>query len=119
MIRPVEAAKLVSEGKAVLVDCREPREWKSTGVAEPAVLLAKSDFDGDQKQWKEFLARNQGKQVLVYCGSGGRSGTIAKALNEKGVSAANVGGLKDWKAAGLPTRAVDPAKPESKTAPKK
>ena len=35
MIRPVEAAKLVSEGKAVLVDCREPREWKSTGVAEP------------------------------------------------------------------------------------
>jgi adenylyltransferase/sulfurtransferase len=118
-IPPVEAAKLVSEGKAVLVDCREPREWKSTGVAEPAVLLAKSDFDGDQKQWKEFLAKNQGKQVLIYCGSGGRSGTIAKALNEKGVSAANVGGLKDWTAAGLPTRAVDPAKPEAKTAPKK
>jgi rhodanese-related sulfurtransferase len=113
-IRPVDAAKLVSEGKAVLVDCREPREWKSTGVAEPAVLLAKSDFDGDQKQWKEFLAKNEGKQVLVYCGSGGRSGTIAKKLNEKGVSAANVGGLKDWTAAGLPTRPVDPAKPDAK-----
>ena len=42
-ITPVDAAKLVSEGKAVLVDCREPREWKSTGVAAPAVLLAKSD----------------------------------------------------------------------------
>ena len=118
-ITPVDAAKLVSEGKAVLVDCREPREWKSTGVAAPAVLLAKSDFDGDQKAWKEFLASNSDKQVLVYCGSGGRSGTIAKALNEKGVKAANVGGLKDWTAAGLPTRAVDAAKVEAKPAPKK
>jgi rhodanese-related sulfurtransferase len=106
-IAPADAAKLVAEGKAVLVDCREPNEWKESGVAAPAVLLPKSDFDGDQKQWKEFLAKNAGKQVLVYCRSGRRSGTVASALAEKGVKAANVGGLKDWTEAGLPTRAVD------------
>jgi rhodanese-related sulfurtransferase len=106
-IKPTEAAKLVAEGKAVLVDCREPAEWKETGVAAPAVLLPKSDFDAEQKEWKEFLAKNAGKQVLVYCRAGRRAGAVAAALNEKGVKAANVGGLKDWTDAGLPTRKVD------------
>lgn len=106
-IRPEAAAILVAEGKAVLVDCREPSEWKETGVAAPAVLLPKSDFDGEQKQWREFLARNKGKQVLVYCRSGRRSGLVASALVEQGVKAANVGGIKDWKDAGLPTREGD------------
>jgi rhodanese-related sulfurtransferase len=110
-IAPADAAKLVAEGKAVLVDCREPAEWAETGVAAPATLLAKSDFDGDQKGWKEFLAKNEGKQVLVYCRSGRRSGLVAAALAEKGVKAANVGGIQDWKDAGLPTRAAsEPAK---------
>lgn len=113
-ISATEAAKLVDSGKAVLVDCREPAEWADSGVAKPAVLLPKSDFDGDQKQWKEFLAANQGKQVLVYCRSGGRAGTIAAALNKQGVQAANVGGLKDWTAAGLPTRKPEAAQPAKK-----
>lgn len=110
-IAPAEAAKLVAEGKAVLVDCREPSEWAETGVAGPATLLPKSDFDGDQKQWKEFLAKNAGKQVLVYCRSGRRSGLVAAALAEKGVKAANVGGFQEWKDASLPTRpAAEPQK---------
>ena len=118
-VSPKEAAALVAEGKAVLVDCREPNEWKETGVAAPAVLLAKSDFDADQKQWKEFLAKNSGKQVLVYCRSGRRSGIVANALAEKGVKAANVGGLKDWTDAGLPTRTVDGGKSDPKPVPQK
>ncbi len=112
-IAAAEAAKLVASGKAVLVDCREPAEWKDTGVAAPAVLLPKSDFDGDQKQWKEFLAKNSDKQVILYCRSGGRAGTIAAALAEKGVKTANAGGMKDWTAAGLPTRKAD-EKPAAK-----
>ncbi|MSU47539.1 MAG: rhodanese-like domain-containing protein [Opitutus sp.] len=109
-IAPKDAAKLVAEGKAVLVDCREPAEYAENGVATPAVLLPKSDFDGDQKKWKEFLAKNQGKQIILYCRGGGRAGTVASALKEKGVDAANAGGLKDWTAAGLPTRKVEEKK---------
>ena len=109
-IAPKDAAQLVAEGKAVLVDCREAAEWADGGVAGPAVLLPKSDFDGDKKQWAEFLAKNKGKQIIVYCRAGGRAGTVAKALNEQGVKASNVGGLKDWVAAGLPTREVPAAK---------
>ena len=109
-IAPTEAAKLVASGKAVLVDCREPAEWNETGVAAPAVLLAKSDFDGEKKQWTEFLAKNKDEQVIVYCRTGRRSGAIATALAEQGVQVANAGGMKDWSDAGLPVRkAGDPA----------
>lgn len=115
-IAPKDAARLVAEGKAVLVDCREPAEWKESGVAAPAVLLSKSDFDGDQKQWKDFLAKNAGKQVLVYCRSGNRSGTVAAALAAKGINAANAGSLKGWTDAGLPVRAAA-APPAAAAAP--
>jgi rhodanese-related sulfurtransferase len=102
-----EAAQLVADGKAVLVDVREAPEWKNSGVAAPAALLSKSDFDGDQKLWKPFLAQNRDKQILVYCASGGRSREIAAALAEKGLNAGNVGRLRDWTNAGLPVRKVE------------
>lgn len=109
-IEPAAAAKLVAEGKAVLVDCREPAEWADTGVVEGAALLAKSDFDGAQTEWKAFLEKNAGKEIIIYCRSGGRAGTVAAALAEKGVKTANAGGFKAWAAAGQPTRKVEPKK---------
>lgn len=109
-ITPAEAAKRVAEGKAVLVDVREATEWNETGVAAPAVLLAKSDFDGAQKDWKPFLEKNAGKEIIVYCRSGNRSGKVAAALAEKGVKTANAGGFNEWEKAGLPTRKTEAAK---------
>lgn len=106
-ISPADAAKLVADGKAVLVDVREPSEWAETGVAAPALLLAKSDFDGAQKDWKPFLEKNAGKEIILYCRSGNRSGKVAAALAEKGVKVANAGGFKDWAEAGLPVRKVE------------
>lgn len=106
-----EAARLVAAGKAVLVDVREPAEWAETGVAAPAVLLAKSDFDGAQKDWKPFLEKHAGQEIILYCRSGNRSGKVAAVLAEKGLKVANAGSLKDWQAAGLPTRAAPAAKP--------
>ncbi|MEO6244983.1 MAG: rhodanese-like domain-containing protein [Opitutaceae bacterium] len=118
-VSAAEAAKLVAAGKAVLVDVREPAECQETGVAAPALQLPKSDFDGTKKEWKEFLAHVGNKQVITYCRSGGRAGAVAAALNAQGVKAASAGGLKDWTAAGLPTRAADAAKPDATPAPKK
>jgi rhodanese-related sulfurtransferase len=56
------------------------------------------------------LASNRGKQIITYCRSGSRAGAVAEALNKQGVPAANLGGLKDWTAAGLPTRKVEEKK---------
>jgi rhodanese-related sulfurtransferase len=105
-IPPATAAKLVADGKAVLVDVREPAEWAQTGVAAPAELLPMSDFDGDKKLWRPFLEKNAGKQIIVYCRSGSRSGKVAAKLAVEGKTVANAGAFKDWVAAGLPTRTV-------------
>jgi rhodanese-related sulfurtransferase len=110
-ITPQDAAALVAGGKAVLVDVREPAEWAETGVAAPAVLMPKSDFDGAQKLWKDFLAQTGDRQIILYCRSGKRAGLVGAALAEKGSKVANAGGFKDWEAAGLPTRKVAPGNP--------
>lgn len=104
-ITPADAAKLVADGKAVLVDVREPAEWKESGVAAPAALLEKSDFDGAKTAWEPFLKQNgKEKLIIVYCRSGRRSSAVADALAAQGYTVANAGGLKDWTDAGLPTR---------------
>lgn len=106
-IAPADAAKLVADGQAVLVDVREAAEWNETGVAAPALLLAKSDFDGAKKEWRPFLDGVAGKTIIVYCRSGKRSGAVAADLEAKGYKVANAGGFKDWAAASLPTRKAD------------
>ncbi|HEU5079170.1 MAG TPA: rhodanese-like domain-containing protein [Opitutaceae bacterium] len=118
-VTPSEAAKLVAEGKAVLVDVREPKEWKDTGVATPATLLAKSDFDGAQASWKPFLETHRDKTLILYCRSGKRSGAVAKELAEKGYNVANAGGFEAWKSAGLPTRAAEEPAPAASAASNK
>jgi rhodanese-related sulfurtransferase len=107
-VTPAAAAQLVADGKAVLVDIREPAEWAEAGVAAPAVLLPKSDFDGDKKQWKDFLAKVGDKQIILYCRSGRRADAVGQALTAEGKSVANAGGMKDWIAAGLPVREAKP-----------
>lgn len=106
-ITPTEAAKRVASGNAVLVDVREPAEWEESGVAVPAVLLPKSDFDGSRDQWKPFLEKNATKEIVLYCRSGGRSGIVAADLAAMGMKVSNAGPFKDWAAAGLPVRKVD------------
>ena len=95
-VSPAEAAKLVAAGKAVLVDVREPSEWAESGVAAPAVLLPKSEFDaGLIGEWKGFLAQTGDKQIILNCRSGMRAGVVAAALAKQGHAVANAGGFKD------------------------
>lgn len=110
-ISSADAAKLVADGKAVLVDVREPSEWLETGVAAPAVLLPKSEFDeGLAGDWKDFLAKVGDKQIITYCRAGRRAGAVAAALEAQGHKVANAGTMKEWQEAGLPVRKIDEKK---------
>jgi rhodanese-related sulfurtransferase len=109
---PAEAAKLVTEGRAVLVDVREPDEWESTGVVAFADLLPLSDLRGERQQWKSFLERNRDRELILYCRSGNRSGQAARLLATEGFRTSNAGGFRDWITAGQPQRkASEPKKP--------
>lgn len=116
-IAPADAAQLVADGKAVLVDVREPAEWQQTCVAAPTVLLAKSDFDRGAKEWSNFLAGHRDQEIILYCRSGHRAGLVAAALAKQGFHVANAGGLRDWQAAGLPVRQVKAAPPPDAPSP--
>jgi rhodanese-related sulfurtransferase len=102
-ISPAEADERVKAGTAVLIDVREPDEW-ADGVAEPALLCSFSDLRGERAQWKAVLEANRGKELIVYCASGARSGIVADILRKEGFQAVNAGGFGDWRSAGLPVR---------------
>ncbi len=99
-IGPVAASEKVKAGEAVLIDVREPGEW-SGGVAKGALLLPLSDLRGARKRWTAALEANRGKELIVYCASGMRSGMAAGILRQEGFRAANAGGFSAWRAAGL------------------
>lgn len=101
-----DAAKRVASGQAVLVDVREPAEWRSTGVAAPALLLSKSSYEAGSEEWKEFLSKNRDKEIILMCRSGNRSGQMARVLTQQGLRTTNLGAYSAWKSAGLPTREV-------------
>jgi rhodanese-related sulfurtransferase len=98
-----EAARLVNDGEAVLVDVREPNEWKE-GVAAPAHLLPMSDLAGKRELWSVFLAQQKDRELILYCLSGGRSGSAARLLSSEGHRTANMGGFAAWRSAMLPVR---------------
>lgn len=100
------AARRVASGEAVLVDVREPAEWRSTGVAEPALLLSKSSFEAGSAEWREFLTKNRDKEIILMCRSGNRSGQMARVLTQQGLRTTNLGAFSTWKSSGLPTREV-------------
>jgi rhodanese-related sulfurtransferase len=100
-LAPADCATRVRNGEAFLVDVRESGEWK-TGVAHSAKLLPLSDLTGARTQWKQFLADANGREIFLYCASGGRSGLAARILVAEGVRAANTGGLADWLDNGWP-----------------
>lgn len=108
-VSPTEAAARAARGEAVIVDVREADEWKETGIVANAHPLALSDLRGKRTAWKSFLEVNRGKEIILYCRSGGRSSQAATTLAAEGFKVANAGGLSDWTKAGLPVRKLGAA----------
>ena len=107
-ISPTDAAAQASAGKAILVDVRERNELDA-GMAQGARWYPTSSIKSDPDAYREFVASLPADQTIVfYCASGGRSGKAAEIATQQGRKAANAGGFKDWKDAGLPIEA--PAK---------
>lgn len=85
---------------AVLVDVREPREWRA-GHAPQARHVPLGDLSRMAGQLPD-------QRLLMVCRSGNRSGKATEVLAAAGRDVANVeGGMKAWAAAGLPVVAED------------
>jgi rhodanese-related sulfurtransferase len=88
------AHALVGAG-ALLLDVREPDEWRA-GRAPEAVLLPM----GQVRARQDELPRD--RRIVVVCRSGGRSAAVTESLRTWGFDAVNLaGGMCAWSAAGL------------------
>lgn len=100
-ISPLEAAQLAADGKAIIIDVRDPEEC-ADGHAAPAHLLPLSDLQGKRDTWNQVLNQHPDAQVICYCQSGMRSAMAARLLRAEGRQAISLGGFKAWQSANLP-----------------
>jgi rhodanese-related sulfurtransferase len=104
MMTPAEAFGQSRNDFAIIVDVREEDELKG-GLAAPAVWMATSHYKANDAVWQQFVQKlPKDKTIAIYCAAGGRAGKIAADLAAQGFKTANIGGFKDWVAAGLPVK---------------
>lgn len=89
------ATRAVADTNAVLVDVRRDDEWAASHATSALhwelARLEKGELPDIPKD----------AAVYVYCAAGGRAGAAAAILKEHGwTNVTNIGGLKDWEAAG-------------------
>ncbi len=98
-VDPNEAKRLIDHEGAILIDCRERKEWDKSRI--PGAQLKPMSTVND---WYGDLPTDG--TVLIHCESGARSAQITHALTSQ-VGLSNVlnvaGGIKAWRKAGLPT----------------
>lgn len=96
---PRTVADLIAKGEATLVDVREPGEHMAERITG-ARLVPLSAFDPIQAM------PETGKRLVFHCAAGVRCGMasqIMQASGYKGDILRMAGGIKAWRAEGLPT----------------
>lgn len=101
---PEQARAAMAEGRALVVDVREPHEYAAERI-HGALLFPLSTFD------PSALPEDGTRKLIFHCGTGKRSGMAAQMCLDAGRSSAShvAGGIAAWKQAGLPTAVVDPS----------
>jgi len=93
----------------LVIDIREPAEFKR-GHLPGALLLPRGMLEFEIHGLVERVCADRDNQpaeqdILLYCGTGGRSALGAKSLTQLGYQNVKslAGGVSAWKEAGLPT----------------
>ena len=99
-ISPVEAAAKSKSGEAVIVDVREKDEWDEGHIPD-AIHMSRGTIELDVEE----KIPDTNAMIICHCGGGGRSALAAENLQKMGYKNVRsmAGGLKAWKAIGLPT----------------
>ncbi len=103
MIAPEEAASLVAQGKAVIVDVRDGTEVQASGKVKGALHVPRGflEFKADPESPMYDPSFQRTKTIVLYCASGGRSALAGKTLKDMGYAdVRNLGGFQDWVTSG-------------------
>lgn len=99
-----EVADAYDQGQISLIDVRTPQEYMFEHI-EGALLLPMPFFRADK------LPSQKDKRLVFYCGSGARSGKVARNCLASGMKTVThmEGGFGAWKKAGRPHIGTDMA----------
>lgn len=99
-ISPAEAAAKSKSGEAVIVDVREKEEWDDERISD-AIHMGRGTIELDVEE----KVPDTNAMIICHCGGGGRSALAAESLQKMGYKNVRsmAGGLRAWKAIGLPT----------------
>jgi rhodanese-related sulfurtransferase len=109
-ITPQEAQAMIAKGDVLVVDVRDPSEVAASGKVAGAVNISRGmlEFRADPKSPYHDPRLDRSKTMILYCASGGRSALGGKILKDMGYEKVfNLGGFKDWAAAGGAVEAAD------------
>jgi rhodanese-related sulfurtransferase len=98
-ISPNDAAVKLKTGEAVIIDVRDKDEWDEEHIPN-AIHLSRGTVELDIEE----KVPDPNAVIICHCGGGGRSALAAESLQKMGYKNVRsmAGGLKAWKAAGLP-----------------
>jgi rhodanese-related sulfurtransferase len=110
-LTPEQVAAELRDGRALLVDLREPGERADNGVIEGSVHAARGmlEFYADSSSAYHRPEFQPERRVILHCASGGRSALAAVTLAQLGYGdvAHLDGGIKAWREQGLPVQPAD------------
>lgn len=86
-ISPIELKRKLDEREKgnddfILVDVRNPNEQEIAVIPGTDILIPLPDFDVDISKLEQY--KTEGKEIIVYCRSGGRSTTAYGKLKRNG-----------------------------------
>ncbi|HYD63009.1 MAG TPA: rhodanese-like domain-containing protein [Noviherbaspirillum sp.] len=98
-VSTLQATQLINQGKAIVVDVREPAEF-SAGHLRDAKNIPLGELSNRIGELDKFKS----KSAIVVCQSGARSAKAAAQLKKAGFNEAYSldGGIAAWQAQGLP-----------------
>ena len=101
-----DALNLVDDPQVVFVDVRESLE-RQEGTIRGSVHAPRGflEFLADPQSPSHLTVLSSGRQLVVFCASGGRSVLAAKTLIDMGVTNVThlAGGYAEWQVAGGPS----------------
>ena len=102
-ITPAQARDMIAQGNTLIVDVRDALEVEKSGKIAGAVNVSRGllEFRADPDSPSHDKSFTKDKDVIVYCGSGGRAALSGKVLKDMGYERVyNLGGFKDWAESG-------------------
>jgi rhodanese-related sulfurtransferase len=102
-ITPAHARDMIAQGNTLIVDVRDELEVEKSGKIAGAVNVSRGllEFRADPDSPSHDKSFAKDKNLIVYCGSGGRAALSGKVLKDMGYGRVyNLGGFKDWAESG-------------------